>query len=151
MFKLVDVDIDGMMSRVKYMVILGLVCLCVLAAPVMAAELKACEKCTPESTPGFGTECPLACAYAFPEDYWARGNFDDQGFLVNVADDLDPNRHDLSYGSLADQILGSTGIPTGSPLSGDFKKPAVIDPRNPTSPLSGTNVNDDLKKYFRKF
>ena len=134
MFKLVDVDIDGMMSRVKYMVILGLVCLCMLAAPVMA-DVKACSKCTPETTPAMGTDCPLACKNAFDADYWNTGNFDNDGFLSSTAGYLDP-------------LEGKerSGVPTGSPLTGQGFTMPVVNPLS--SILSGHKVDEDLSSAF---
>ena len=106
-----------MMRSVKYMVILGLVGLCMLVAPAMAVDIAACNGCTPETKPEIGTVCPAACIIAFDEDYWT---FDG----------------DIPKDAVA-PTLGK------SALSGQTLTEPTIDPM--VSTLSGKNVESDLK------
>ena len=110
--------IDGMMRSVKYMVILGLVGLCMLVAPVMATDIAACSGCTPDTKPAMKTVCPAACIIAFDESFWLT-----EGEIESAA------------------IASAPGI---SALSGKAFSVPKIDPM--VSTLSGKNVESDLKK-----
>ena len=148
MFKLVDVDIDGMMSRGKYIVILGLVCLCLFTAHAMA-ETKACSKCTPQVKPAFGTSCPAACLFELGDSFWentAGNEFIEAGFL-NI--DSVPA---FSQARLAEQdedvLLSTLDLPAASIFTGKdltFKRP------NTLVSQFGKNVQNDLKSEFKPF
>jgi len=110
-----------MMRSVKYMVILGLVALCMFVAPAMATDLAACDRCTPDTRPAIGTVCPAACIIAFDDDYWT---LTDEDILNNAA----------------------AGLPHASVLSGEFISVPNINPM--VSKLSGNNVESDLNKVI---
>jgi hypothetical protein len=145
MFKLVDVDIDGMMSRGKYIVILGLVCLCLFVAPAMA-ETKACSKCTPQMKPAFGTSCPLACLFELGADFWANtagDQFIEAGFL-NIDTVLPEIRAKLAEQD-EDVLLNTIDLPTGSKFTdGKFAVPNL----NTLVSQFGKHVDDDMKSEY---
>ena len=138
MFKLVDADIDGMMSRAKYIVILGLVCLCLLMAPAMA-ETKACSKCTPKTMPAFGTVCPAACYFELGASFFVTDNEKalEDNFIVDFSDPI--------ADALKDGLPG-TSILSGA--NGDVKIPELD---LMVSTLSAHNVEKDLQAQFVPF
>ncbi|MDR2854695.1 MAG: hypothetical protein LBV40_00840 [Methanomicrobiales archaeon] len=147
MFKLVDADIDGMMSRAKYIAILGLVCLCLFAAPAMA-ENKACSKCTPQTPPAFGTSCPAACVFELGEDFWgAIGDQYTQPYINRGFENFD-----LVPSFSTERLTRNEGfadLPGPSKLSNEQVAYPTLNPL--VSKFSGHNVQDDLNSGFIKF
>jgi len=151
MFKLVDADIDGMMSRAEYIVIVGLLCLCLFVAPAMA-ESKVCSKCVPEVKPAFGSDCPVPCVFELGENFWdsvgAGGGFDENGFITS----------DLLIVSAKD-LLDATPLLPGDSKFGttsysNFAIPELND--SPKIDLTDSkwgngNPMDDMKSEFIKF
>ena len=139
------------MSRAEYIVIVGLICLCLFVAPAMA-ESKACSKCVPEVKPAFGSSCPLPCEFELGASFWssvgAGGGFDANGFLQSDLLVVDPSVL-LEQDPLKGMLPGASIF--GEPSAAGFKIPVLTDSPTidlPNSIWSDKNVADELKAQY---
>ena len=120
------------------MVVLGLVCLCMFVAPAMAADVEVCSRCTPDTKPAVGTECPAACILVFDSDYWTLTDAD----AISDAEAGMPAASIFSGETLSVPEID----PMVSILSEHVVSAPSIDPM--VSKLSGRNVESDVSQAY---